>query len=135
MSVGLFCLISRHVVALGRYHFCVSDTCINKLKHVRCSVSRKVLLTLSYPKQLSAVSADYHLNLLLLHNREPSVLLVPLELRDPPACRVCLVKEEVPAFLDPKETELVMMGTKRSILYINWSLLDWLTGIFFFKSS
>lgn len=30
----LFCLICRHVVALGQRHFCVSDTYINKLKHV-----------------------------------------------------------------------------------------------------
>lgn len=41
----------------------------------------------------------------LVHNREPLDLLAPLELKDPPACRVCLEKEELLAFLDPKETE------------------------------
>lgn len=40
-------------------------------------------------------------------NREPSGLLGALELKDPPACRECLEKEEVLAFLDPRETESV----------------------------
>lgn len=41
----------------------------------------------------------------LVHNRVPSDPLAPLELKDPPACRVCPEKEEVLAFPDPKGTE------------------------------
>lgn len=37
--------------------------------------------------------------------RELLDLLVLLELRDPLACRVCLERGELPAFLGPKETE------------------------------
>lgn len=40
-----------------------------------------------------------------VHNREPLVLPAPLELKDPPGCRVCPEREEALAFLDPKETE------------------------------
>lgn len=40
-------------------------------------------------------------------NREPSGLLVALELKDPPAFRGCLENEEVLASLDPRETESV----------------------------
>ena len=54
----------------------------------------------------------------MLVPREPSVLLVAPELKDPPACRVCLEREEALAFLDPKETELVMMGEKQIFLFM-----------------
>lgn len=40
-----------------------------------------------------------------LHNRELSGLLVPLELKDLLACKVCPENVELLEFLDPKETE------------------------------
>lgn len=61
------------------------------------------------PLSLHCIHALQLIFLLIVYfccvNREPSGLLVPLELKDPPDCRVCLEKEEVLAFLDPRETE------------------------------
>lgn len=68
------------------------------------------LITLSHV--LVYLCQANRLTLFLLCNREPSDLPVLAEPKDPPACRVCPEREALLAFLDPKETESVMMGTK-----------------------
>lgn len=97
--------------SVGTFTLCdTSCSCFSLSQQWRWSVKSTSVPVTSWLARLSpfVTALDWKLILLICSvNREPSGPLVALELKDPPACRVCLEREEVLAFLDPRETESV----------------------------